>query len=129
VSEESVFSDTPPASRRASCDVGLPASASAGERAAMRLVAAALGDADWPQLVRCLRLRSAGVHSVRRRAQLRGCDRRQTTLEILSSWFRAQPRSSNKVSAALIRNDTRCYFDVRSKAGTSQLNLPHGTNS
>jgi len=25
--------------------------------------------------------------------------------------------------------DTRCYFNVRSKADTSQLNLPHGTNS
>jgi len=25
-----------------------------------------------------------------------------------------------------IRYDTRCYFDVRSKADTSQLNLPHG---
>ena len=28
-----------------------------------------------------------------------------------------------------IRYDTRCYFNVRSKADTSQLNLPHGTNS
>ena len=26
-----------------------------------------------------------------------------------------------------IRYDTRCYFNVRSKANTSQLNLPHGT--
>jgi len=25
-----------------------------------------------------------------------------------------------------IRYDTRCYFDVRSKADVSQLNLPHG---
>jgi len=25
-----------------------------------------------------------------------------------------------------IRYDTRCYFNVRSKADTSQLNLPHG---
>jgi len=28
-----------------------------------------------------------------------------------------------------IRYDTRCYFNVRSKADTSQLNLPHGTNN
>ena len=28
-----------------------------------------------------------------------------------------------------IRYDTRCYFNVRSKADTSQLNLPHGNNS
>ena len=26
-----------------------------------------------------------------------------------------------------IRYDTRCYFNVRSKADISQLNLPHGT--
>jgi len=25
--------------------------------------------------------------------------------------------------------DTRCYFNVRSKADISQLNLPHGTNN
>ena len=28
-----------------------------------------------------------------------------------------------------IRYDTRCYFNVRSKANTSQLNLPHGTDN
>ena len=28
-----------------------------------------------------------------------------------------------------IRYDTRCYFNVRSKANMSQLNLPHGTNN
>ena len=28
-----------------------------------------------------------------------------------------------------LRYDTRCYFNVRSKAGISQLNLPHGTNN
>ena len=27
-----------------------------------------------------------------------------------------------------IRYDTRCYFNVRSKADISQLNLPHGTD-
>jgi len=27
------------------------------------------------------------------------------------------------------RHDTRCYFNVRSKADTSQLNLPHGTDN
>jgi len=30
---------------------------------------------------------------------------------------------------ATIRYDTKCYFNVRSKADTSQLNLPHGTNN
>jgi len=28
-----------------------------------------------------------------------------------------------------IRYDTRCYFNVRSKADISQLNLPHGTET
>jgi len=27
------------------------------------------------------------------------------------------------------RYDTRCYFNVRSKADMSRLNLPHGTNN
>ena len=30
---------------------------------------------------------------------------------------------------ALIRYDTRCDFNVRSKANTSQINLPHGTDN
>jgi len=28
-----------------------------------------------------------------------------------------------------IRYNTRCYFNVRSKADISQLNLPHGTDN
>jgi len=32
-------------------------------------------------------------------------------------------------SALLIRYDTRCYFNVRSKADISQLNLPHGNDN
>jgi len=28
-----------------------------------------------------------------------------------------------------IRYDTRCYFNVRSKANMRQLNLPHGTDN
>jgi len=28
-----------------------------------------------------------------------------------------------------IRYDTRCYFNVQSKADISQLNLPHGTDN
>jgi len=30
---------------------------------------------------------------------------------------------------AKIRYDTRCYFNARSKADMSLLNLPHGTNN
>jgi len=28
-----------------------------------------------------------------------------------------------------MRYDTRCYFNVRSKADMSQLNLPHGNDN
>jgi len=28
-----------------------------------------------------------------------------------------------------IRYDTRCYFNVRSKANMSRLNIPHGTDN
>ena len=31
--------------------------------------------------------------------------------------------------ANAILHDTRCCFNVQSKADTSQLNLPHGTNN
>jgi len=33
------------------------------------------------------------------------------------------------VNFVTIRYDTRCYFNVRSKADISQLNLPHGTDN
>jgi len=38
---------------------------------------------------------------------------------------RARPTAANDT----IRYDTRCYFNVRSKADISQLNLPHGTDN
>ena len=34
-----------------------------------------------------------------------------------------------KPTASTIRYDTRCYFNVRSKANMSQLNLPHVTDN
>jgi len=34
----------------------------------------------------------------------------------------------NNAPLFLFGYDTRCYFKVRSKADTSQLNLTHGTN-
>jgi len=36
---------------------------------------------------------------------------------------------STYVLCVLIRYDTRCYFNVRSKADMSQLNLLHGTDN
>ena len=37
--------------------------------------------------------------------------------------------SSLQPVSSTIRYDTRCYFNVRSKADISQLNLPHGTDN
>ena len=34
-----------------------------------------------------------------------------------------------RAGGATIRYDTRCYFNVRSKADMRQLNLPHGTDN
>jgi len=42
--------------------------------------------------------------------------------------LKGQGRSSG-LGEGTIRYDTRCYFNVRSKADTSQLNLPHGTKN
>ena len=38
-------------------------------------------------------------------------------------------QSKQRRRTITIRYDTRCYFNVRSKADTSQLNLPHGTDN
>ena len=34
-----------------------------------------------------------------------------------------------KLGTGIYNYDTRCYFNVRSKADMSQLNLPHETNN
>jgi len=36
---------------------------------------------------------------------------------------------SIQISKSTQLNDTRCYFNVHSKADISQLNLPHGTDN
>jgi len=36
-------------------------------------------------------------------------------------------KNKTKYKKITIRYDTRCYFNVRSKADISQLNLPHGS--
>ena len=43
--------------------------------------------------------------------------------------FPSVPRSRSFWTDDTIRHDTRCYFNVRSKADMSQLNLPHGTDN
>ena len=51
--------------------------------------------------------------------------------ESARSELESVPFSSCAVNVAqshdTIRYDTRCYFNVRSKANISQLNLPHGS--
>ena len=45
-------------------------------------------------------------------------------------WDDLPQNSINKaILSFTIRYDTRCYFNVRSKADISQLNLPHGTDN
>jgi len=39
------------------------------------------------------------------------------------------PTKFQDLEKVMIRYDTRCYFDVRSKADMSQLNLPHGIDN
>ena len=41
----------------------------------------------------------------------------------------SRPLHASLIAPATIRYDTRCYFNVRSKADMSQLNLPHGTDN
>jgi len=46
-------------------------------------------------------------------------------------WRCAQKLTTSQLNVAqgTIRYDTRCYFNVRSEADISQLNLPHGTDN
>jgi len=55
-------------------------------------------------------------------------------LEIVASGFNILSSNCGKASSNMlrydtIRYDTRCYFNVRSKADMSQLNLPHGNDN
>ena len=50
----------------------------------------------------------------------------------LQEYSRMQPRTTTTVSTCLSylhKYDTRCYFNVRSKADMSQLNLLHGNDN
>ena len=40
-----------------------------------------------------------------------------------------QPTAPTRRNATVLRYGTRCYFNVRSKADMSQLNLPHGNDN
>ena len=64
-----------------------------------------------------------GQSSLRRRRNYRGAD--------FSSFFLGQTTISLPPlsSPSLLSYDTRCYFNVRSKANMSRLNLPHGNDN
>ena len=51
----------------------------------------------------------------------------QQTRQCLEAEHSARRHHGKEVGT--IRYDTRCYFNVRSKADISQLNLPHGTDN
>jgi len=61
------------------------------------------------------------------------CAQRDRPTRIVAQKTRSFVRHSRNVNSRsvydTIRYDTRCYFNVRSKADISQLNLPHGTNN
>jgi len=47
----------------------------------------------------------------------------------VATCFNACVYFTSLVNHGTIRHDTRCYFNVRSKADMSRLNLPHGDDS
>ena len=54
-------------------------------------------------------------------------DKAEELGKFFSSVFTVEQEQSSS-SLPVKRYDTRCYFNVRSKADISQLNLPHGTD-
>jgi len=53
-----------------------------------------------------------------------------TSINTRSVFTNASPPLKHiELLSLAIRYDTRCYFNVRSKADMSQRNLPHGTNN
>jgi len=57
------------------------------------------------------------------------CDRSTTTAVTTTLLIFIQLAYFSQIFSITIRYDTRCYFNVRSKANMSQLNLLHGTNN
>ena len=57
--------------------------------------------------------------------------RRRTPLSRQLQVIQSQTHSieMNLQFKGFVKYDTRCYFNVRSKADISQLNLPHGTDN
>ena len=52
------------------------------------------------------------------------------SLSVFAAERRAAVQCCGAVAAIdTIRYDTRCYFNVRSKADISRLNLPHGNDN
>jgi len=73
----------------------------------------------------------------RYRSRLITCDVALVPFLLMTTLMRKVGRAVGSTAASslvystydTIRYDTRCYFNVRSKADISQLNLPHGTDN
>ena len=55
--------------------------------------------------------------------------RPQQTLDRVLELVNRPAFATNNTVLVSLRYDTRCYFNVRSKADISQLNLPHGADN
>ena len=55
--------------------------------------------------------------------------RQQIEVDDMQFGFMKGKGTTDAIFMATIPYDTRCYFNVRSKANISQLNLPHGTDN
>jgi len=78
-------------------------------------------------------LRGGGDYDVQCRATPTIRELAPVTAEEVERMIGSSPNKSFQLDPAppwlTIRYDTRCYFNVRSKADISQLNLPHGTDN
>ena len=61
--------------------------------------------------------------------RLGACEYRSRTIEVQQELSESEKTVLGQLTGHCIRYDTRCYFNVRSKADISQLNLPHGTDN
>ena len=106
-------------------------------RPGYRTVAAAAAGADaWDDTrASSLENRADSTGSLLRTAaaaDLELCDAAKTTDTNKASWNILELEvcmGMGKTGIPWVPYDTRCYFNVRSKANMSQLNLPHGTDN
>jgi len=114
----------------------------AHEHAACGVHAVVMGDCRDADVVRRVRRQVRDQVAVRVDVQVHRGDRAAVVVETDEpevAWLIARvaqhPRHRDRrlvrrrLNNKVIRYDARCYFNVRSKADTSQLNLSHGTDN